>query len=289
MVSVIIPSFNREKTIGRAVKSVLEQTYTDIEVIVVDDGSNDRTREIIEQFEDNRIHYIYQENKGACFSRNHGIDVAKGEYIAFQDSDDYWVQDKLEKQLNLMHETDSAICFGKVHRYGQPEGLPEFFPEKVDYNGKIEYANLISTPQVTTQTIIAKAEVFNNVKFCEYMPALQDYEWCIRAGKKYKCCILAKDPCVEQYYQMDSITYNSKKIYDAYSILANKYENLWMNNINGMGLNFYYDCMYWAVKNGVNDRNAAKKIYMLTGTFKDLIKLLLVYCNLYQKIMRCIR
>jgi len=88
-VSVIIPTYNRAHTIGRAIKSVLNQTYQDFEIIVVDDGSTDNTEEVVKSFRDKRIRYIqHKKNKGAAAARNTGIKSAKGKYIAFQDSDD---------------------------------------------------------------------------------------------------------------------------------------------------------------------------------------------------------
>ena len=90
MVSVIIPTFNRAHLIGRAIKSVLNQTYQDFEIIVIDDGSTDNTGEIIRSFTDKRIKYIkkYKKNKGISVARNIGIKVARGKYIALLDSDD---------------------------------------------------------------------------------------------------------------------------------------------------------------------------------------------------------
>ena len=92
-VSVIIPTYNRAHLVGRAIKSVLNQTYRDFEIIVVDDGSTDNTKDIIKEFQkkDKRIKYIpYEKNKGGSAARNTGIKAAKGEYIAFLDSDDEW-------------------------------------------------------------------------------------------------------------------------------------------------------------------------------------------------------
>ena len=94
---VIIPTYNREGTLLRAVNSVLSQSFTDLELIVVDDGSTDHTRELVESIKDNRLRYIYQKNAGACAARNKGIDAAEGEFIAFQDSDDVWLKEKLAR------------------------------------------------------------------------------------------------------------------------------------------------------------------------------------------------
>lgn len=93
--SIIIPSFNRAHTIGRAILSVVNQTYTDWELVIVDDGSTDNTMEIVESFHDNRIKYVWQENQERSAARNHGIRLANGEWICFLDSDDEFTVDHL--------------------------------------------------------------------------------------------------------------------------------------------------------------------------------------------------
>ena len=97
-VSVVIPAYNCAAYGGQAVDSVLHQTYTDWEIIVVDDGSQDDTRLILEQYGD-RIRYIYQQNQGVSIARNRGIELARGEFIAFLDADDYFFPDKIAAQI----------------------------------------------------------------------------------------------------------------------------------------------------------------------------------------------
>lgn len=99
-VSVIIPTYNYGHFIKEAIKSVLSQSYSDLEVIVVDDGSADGTRNIISSIKDSRISYIYQVNQGLASARNSGIEIASGEYIGFLDADDIWMPNKLELQLS---------------------------------------------------------------------------------------------------------------------------------------------------------------------------------------------
>ena len=99
-IDIIIPTYNREKTIERAVRSVLGQTYDNIKVIIVDDGSTDGTEQIINSIEDSRIRYYkLKKNGGAGYARNEGVNLASAEFIAFHDSDDAWRPDKLEKQM----------------------------------------------------------------------------------------------------------------------------------------------------------------------------------------------
>ena len=118
-ISVIIPTYNRASLLKEALDSVLAQTYTDYEVIVIDDGSTDNTEEMMQAFlTDSRIRYIKQSNAGVSAARNHGIFEARGEWIAFLDSDDLWFPEKLEKQMAFLteHPTAGAVC-GPSYQY----------------------------------------------------------------------------------------------------------------------------------------------------------------------------
>ena len=98
LVSVIIPVYNREKFLAEAIDSVLAQTYRPIEIIVIDDGSTDKSGEIARSYAETK--YIYQDNQGVSVARNIGVDAAQGEFLAFLDSDDMWLHNKLETQIN---------------------------------------------------------------------------------------------------------------------------------------------------------------------------------------------
>src|SRR5690348_13396065 len=97
-VSVVIPSYNSAQYVGAAIESVLVQTVPDVEILVVDDGSKDATREVVARYGD-RARYLYQENAGVAVARNHGIRESSGEWIGFLDADDTWLPQKLERQL----------------------------------------------------------------------------------------------------------------------------------------------------------------------------------------------
>jgi len=98
-VSVIIPTYNRAHLLDRAIRSVLDQTYQDFELIVVDDGSSDPTAEVIATFADPRIYYLrHEKNRGAAAARNTGIEASQGDYVAFLDSDCEWLPKKLLKE-----------------------------------------------------------------------------------------------------------------------------------------------------------------------------------------------
>ncbi|MGB9592367.1 MAG: glycosyltransferase family 2 protein, partial [Candidatus Kryptoniota bacterium] len=110
--SVIIPTYNRADLLPRAIRSVLAQTFTDFELIVVDDGSIDNTREVVDKFThlDARVKYIWEPNSGRpAVPKNKGIENASGEYIAFLDHDDEWLPAKLEKQLILFNNIPGNV------------------------------------------------------------------------------------------------------------------------------------------------------------------------------------
>lgn len=112
MVSILIPAYNAEKTIQRCIDSVLQQTLDDYEVIVVDDGSTDRTQSILREYEkkNTQVKIISQENKGVASTRNILLDQASGEFILFVDADDWIQHDMLEKMINMMADADIVFC-----------------------------------------------------------------------------------------------------------------------------------------------------------------------------------
>lgn len=113
LVSVIIPTYNRSKLITRAVDSALRQTYPNCEIIVIDDGSTDDTPQVLASYED-RIKYIFQENSGHAAARNTGIRAARGQWVAFLDSDDIWLPEKLSRQIEILCSSGAKVCYTNV-------------------------------------------------------------------------------------------------------------------------------------------------------------------------------
>ena len=112
--SVVIPVYNRADVLGRALQSVLAQNFQDFEVVVVDDGSRDNPRAVIDAINDPRIRYVHQENKGGAAARNHGIDEAHGQFVALLDSDDHFLPHHLKNMHHLLDGTTGVIGYAKV-------------------------------------------------------------------------------------------------------------------------------------------------------------------------------
>jgi len=121
LVSIIIPVYNGEKYLAQAIESILAQTYRPIEIIAVDDGSTDGSSKIAKRYSENLL-YIYQSNRGAGAARNTGVKKAKGNFIAFLDADDVWVEDKLSLQMEVFgSDLELDVVFGHVEHFYSPE------------------------------------------------------------------------------------------------------------------------------------------------------------------------
>ena len=132
LISAIMPTYNRAYIIGRAIDSVLHQTYPDFELIIIDDGSTDNTEQIVSAYKDDRIKFIRcDENKGGNYARNLGMEAAMGEYIAFIDSDNEWDEDHLNGRMSLIvNGKRPVLSFGRMEIRNAEEGNPNYiFPD----------------------------------------------------------------------------------------------------------------------------------------------------------------
>ncbi|MDY3204521.1 MAG: glycosyltransferase family A protein [Arcobacter sp.] len=183
MISVIIPCYNSSKTILRALESVINQTYQDLEIIVVDDGSIDNIKKLIESFfidKEVQYKYIYQKNSGPSTARNNGVINSNGEYIAFLDSDDEWHLQKLEIQMKVIIEKNLNFL-GSTYTYDNLENENVDVIEARQYSfKKLLFSNKFSTPGV-----IMKKSFFHELGgFDVSMKYAEDYDLWIRASFK---------------------------------------------------------------------------------------------------------
>jgi len=162
MISVIIPYFNSEKTVARALESVVRQTFDGYEIIAIDDGSTDRTHRIVDEFfEKNagvRFQHVFQKNQGPSEARNLGISKAKGKYLAFLDSDDYWVNSKLETQINLMNEMQIDLLGSNITMVGTNGKISRkyFVKRKIEY---VSYRKLLFKHYFYTSSVMVRKKI----------------------------------------------------------------------------------------------------------------------------------
>jgi glycosyltransferase involved in cell wall biosynthesis len=186
--SVIIPTYNREKFLKIAVRSVLEQSFNDYELIVVDDGSSDGTKEMLQLAQaklHGKIKYFYQKNKGPAAARNQGLKEAKGEFICFLDSDDRFRHDKLKITREYIEKYPQYKIF-HTEEIWYRKG--ELLPQKI-YHKKpsgFVFENAVRLCSVSISTAAIKKTIFDEAGlFDETMPACEDYDFWLRVTHKY--------------------------------------------------------------------------------------------------------
>ncbi len=199
LITAIIPTFNRSSVIINALNSVLKQSYNPIEIIIIDDGSNDNTfNKTYSLLKKNNVRYIYQPNKGVSSARNIGIQNANGEFIAFLDSDDLWHKNKLELQMNfLLNQSEYNICY--TNEIWIRNGIKVNQKKKhAKYSGNI-YINCLKLCIISPSSIIMKREVINDIGlFDESLPACEDYDYWLRLSAKYPIHFIDK-PLITKY------------------------------------------------------------------------------------------
>ena len=181
-VSIITPTYNRADTLPATVESVIEQSFSNFEYLIVDDGSTDNTAEVVNGFSDNRIKYIQlQENSGANVARNEGIKRSQGDYITFIDSDDRWFENRLERTVDALESTPSEVR-GVTHSFeSRIEG--EVARRSTMQSGRIQREDLVTDNKIGGfSNVLFDNTIFDQAGLLdEEMPAYQDYEFYLRA------------------------------------------------------------------------------------------------------------
>lgn len=214
-VSIIIPTYNRAKTIKKSIMSCLNQTYKNIEVIVVDDGSIDNTKDIVKAIKDDRLkYYSYKKNKGACYARNYGINKSTGKYITFNDSDDIYYPNKVEEQYKNLLENKSDMDFSRINIVSSNYNVIAPDDERVKKFQKTSYiSELCHGNYISTQTILVKKIIILKYMFDESLLRLQDYDIVLRMVPNSKVSF-SDEVLAVSYRQKDSISNNKYKLID---------------------------------------------------------------------------
>lgn len=189
LVSIIMPSYNTEKYIADSICSVLAQSYTNWELIIVDDCSTDNTDSIVTSFHDERIRYIKNEkNSGAAVSRNRALREARGRWIAFLDSDDLWTSDKLQKQISFMEENNyhfSYTNYIEIDEASKPNGKSVTGPRRITKHGMYNYC------WMGCLTVMYDAKVVGLIQI-EDLKKNNDYAIWLKVCPRADCYLLDK-------------------------------------------------------------------------------------------------
>lgn len=190
-ISVIIPAYNHEKYVGEAVESVLNQSWKNLELIVIDDGSTDRTGEVVKGYEDPRLKYFYQENRDAFNTINRGLHMARGDFISILNSDDVYPANRLERLLRIQKKTNAACIFTDIqpiNEKGEQILDPDFWwhlwhKKNRDFYkqcGDLYTAFLKGNFMVTTSNLFLHKDTVKKVgDFCS-LRYLHDYDYIFR-------------------------------------------------------------------------------------------------------------
>ena len=237
LISVIIPMYNREKTIVRCLDSVCHQTYSNIEVIIIDDCSSDNSVQLVIDYPDDRIKLVkLEENSGAQFARNKGIEEAKGEWIAFHDSDDIWDKGKLEKQIGILNKNNfdknivvhsNCYCFDEGNNKEWIWNVP-----KTDGNC---LKLLLQRPAPLFPTLlVSKERLVKDGLLDEDVPSYQEWDTSIMLSKN---CIFfhIEEPLFTYiFHGGETISKNKSRELDGYFYIISKYKE-------EMTLNGFYE------------------------------------------------
>lgn len=208
-ISVIIPAYNSEKTILETIQSVQAQTFSDWEIIIIDDGSTDKTIGVVNTIQDSRIQVFSYPNAGVAAARNQGLAHATGNYIAFLDADDLWAPEKLELQLQALQESPQAgLAYSWIY-YMDAAGVKLCEPDKkILAQGNVYSELLIENFIVNASNPLIKREVIEAVGlFDSELKSAEDWEYWLRIAKNWDFAVIPKP---QVYYRQTSGSLSSK-------------------------------------------------------------------------------
>jgi glycosyltransferase involved in cell wall biosynthesis len=193
LISVIVPARNAEATIRDTIASVLRQTFEDFELIVIDDGSTDGTRAVIDRIADDRLRYVSFENAGLAAARNRGIERSNGAFISFIDADDLWTPDKLESQVQVLRSRPAAGLAYSWTAFIDDHGRYLFAKEPQHYEGDV-YADLLRQCFIASgSNVLLRRRCVESVgPFHARFPAVEDWEYWLRVAEHWQFAVVRR-------------------------------------------------------------------------------------------------
>ncbi|WP_320814064.1 glycosyltransferase family 2 protein [Flavobacterium sp.] len=216
-ISVVIPVFNKGFILNETLNSVLQQIFTNYEIIIINDGSTDNSLSVLSKFEDSRIQIYSQENKGAAAARNLGIEKSNGEFIAFLDADDYWFPNHLEELIKLSEQYPSCGSYCSRYQIKNTKNSvinPVFKDIPQDFNGILNNYFASNHPfkiNITLNQMIPKKILIEMNCFTEGITNGQDLELWTKIGIKYPIAVHNKITAIYNNYLPNTLSKNSFK------------------------------------------------------------------------------
>lgn len=241
-ISVIIPTYNRENFIKKCLESVLEQTYQPMEIIIVDDGSTDRTLDKVREINSSIIKIVaLEKNCGAQAARNRGIKEAKGDWIAFLDSDDLWLRDKLEKQKKCVEQSGRLVCMGGGYVLQDGEMSERWLNGK---SGMIFEEIILYEMCLLYPTLFVKKECLLQIGILdEKAPSYQELDTSIRLAQRYEIDYINEPLFIWNCHNESTISGNKKRRVEGKEYIFNKYKNIIKDVAGNHGMCRWYNLL----------------------------------------------
>lgn len=229
LVSIIVPSYNHSKYIEECIKSIVNQTYTNWELTVIDDGSVDDSVEILKQLSrkyDFRI--VQQENRGVSATLNRGIkEFSLGKYFTFCASDDFWMKEKLEKQVAFLEKHPNIpMCFGKTHYVDEKSKIIKKLDHKnKNLQGGDVFGQIFTFKFHPPVNYMLRLSIFKEVGFYDETLFAEDYDMNLRISKKYSTGFIDDYLGYYRHLNIESKNLNHDRLFNSHLITINKYKD----------------------------------------------------------------
>lgn len=211
MISVIIPAYNSAHFILETIRSILSQTYSDIEIIVIDDGSSDNTHAVLaDHIKQKQIIYILQQNQGPAAARNNGVKHAQGEFIAFVDADDIWLPNKLAEQICLFDHDETGLVYSGIEMFDSENGHT-IKTKTSNINGHV-FEQLLINNFIPTSTVLIRRQAFENFYTGTEFYCAEDYDLWLKISRKWRIASTNSITCKHRKH-MGSLSSNLSKMY----------------------------------------------------------------------------
>lgn len=239
MISIIIPAYNSAKFLPETIESILKQSYRSYEIIIVDDCSTDNTNEVLKPFGKNIRYIRSKKNSGAAITRNRGIELAQGEFIAFLDADDIWLPDKLEQNIECFEaDKEVAFVFSQHVNLRDEKSMAKLAKTNLP-SGNIFKKLYCRQNFVLTSTVIVRKEVFDKVGlFDDKLPNCQDWDLFLRIAFYFKSKAINK-PLVQYRLIADSLSKNRVNVLKYQKIVIDKIYNEFKEKAHGVSNRVY--------------------------------------------------